>query len=110
MYTYDPMVINGAMTLLRPVTYTILVVTIISFIILLFPKEKQNVFNGYSIVGLSVVLCVIAAQILYFDGILADELGLGGDELSFILTIVIGIFSLVNIILYSKRHMTEKNK
>lgn len=52
--------------------------------------------SGLSVVGLSIVSVIASAQLLYYDAIIVDELGLGGDAVTTYMFLVILILGFVN--------------
>ncbi|GGE79075.1 hypothetical protein [Priestia taiwanensis] len=100
MYSYKSFEIAGEFVLLRPVFITLLVASFIIFIFVVTPKLREKMVNGLAVVGLSIVSTLLAAQLLFYNGIIVDELGLGGDELQFDMAIVILLFSIVNPIVF----------
>jgi hypothetical protein len=46
--------------------------------------------------GLSVVSVIVSAQLLYYDAIIVDELGLGGDSVTTYMFLIILILGFVN--------------
>ncbi|MGN7941189.1 hypothetical protein [Virgibacillus sp. 6R] len=100
MFTYESFVTNGAFTLLRPITITLMIVSAIIFLLIILPKTRNRVVNGFSVISSSLILSIISIQIMFSIGILADELNLAGDPTSFILCVIIFIFSFINVILH----------
>jgi hypothetical protein len=96
MYTYESYETLGAFTLLRPIFITFIVAALLMFFIITFPKLKIKMTSGISVVGLSMVSIIASAQLLYYDAIIVDELGLGGDEVTTYMFLVILILGFVN--------------
>ncbi|RJS58786.1 hypothetical protein [Bacillus sp. PK3_68] len=99
MYTYDSFETMGAFTLLRPVFITLIVAMLFLFLIALLPSLRRKVHHLF-VMGGSVVLVIVSAQLLYYDAIIVDELGLGGDEITTYLFLIIVIFSVMNSIIF----------
>ncbi|MGM7680529.1 hypothetical protein ACSVDA_00115 [Cytobacillus sp. Hm23] len=69
----------------------------LSFIITHKLKRKTN---NLFVLGLSILSVIASAQLLYYDAIIVDELGLGGDEISFYIFLIILIFGFINPIIF----------
>jgi hypothetical protein len=108
MYTYESFETLGAFTLLRPTLITILIVSLLLFIKVIFPKEKIKIINGFTIVSISIISIFISAQVLFYIGIIADEINLGGDPVSFNMFLIILGLSCINSIIYFYRHNERK--
>ena len=104
MYTYDSFVTMGTFTLLRPILITFLVVSVLLFVLILIPKAKKKFINGFSVISLSLLSIWVSAQIIFYQGIIVDELNLGGDSTSFFLFLAITGISCLNLIIYFKRN------
>ncbi|TDL78548.1 hypothetical protein [Peribacillus frigoritolerans] len=94
MPTYDSFETLGTFTLLRPIFVTFIITALLMFLIIIFPKIRLA--NGPTVVGLSIVTVIASAQLLYYDGIIVDELGLGGDVVTTYMFLVILILGFVN--------------
>ncbi|MDE5416178.1 hypothetical protein [Alkalihalobacterium chitinilyticum] len=100
MYTYDSFETLGVFTLLRPMYITVLVMSLLLFFIIIIPKFYTRWLNGFAIISLTSVLIFVSCQLLYYSGIIVDEIGLGGDPVSFYLFLAITIMGAINIIIY----------
>lgn len=100
MYTYDSFETIGDFTLMRPLFVTILAFSLLIFITLFIPKFRLLYHSIFLIVVMSVLCIVLSAQLLFYHGILVDELGMGGDPVSFYSFIAIAIFSIINPIIF----------
>lgn len=100
MYTYESFASGGSFTLLRPVFYSFLLVVLALFIIVLLPKSLSRFMNGFTIASLSIFSIFLSGQLLFFDAIIVDELGLGGDGVSTILFLAIAVLGVANPIIY----------
>lgn len=57
----------------------------------------------------SIIGTVLSAQLFYYDGIIVDELGLGGDSVSFFLMMITVLFALLNPCLYLWKKQTVRD-
>jgi uncharacterized Tic20 family protein len=78
------------------------------FLIVLFPKAKNKLINGFTITSISVISILVSAQLLFFHGIIVDEINLAGDPVSFTMFLVIVGLSILNFIIYFVRHVERK--
>ncbi|HAM80767.1 hypothetical protein [Ornithinibacillus bavariensis] len=95
--------------LLRPMFTMLFVFSLIILILLIVPKTKYYM-NGLMVIGSSVMLSVIAAQLLWTEGVLADELGIAGDVISILLfAAILGLAILSCILFYvQKKKVTDR--
>ena len=100
MYTYESFETLGAFTLLRPIFITFLVVSLLLFFVIIIPKFKNKVINGITVIGLTGISILVSGQLLFYHGIIVDELGLGGDPVSFYIFLAIVGIGIVNLIIY----------
>jgi hypothetical protein len=100
MYTYETFVTDGAFTLMRPVFFTLMILSILFFIIIILPKLRKRLLNGFSVVSLSFILGIITVQVTYYDAIIVDEIALGGDPTTFYLALVTLTLCVMNPILF----------
>jgi|SRR5690625_693321 len=112
MYTYDSFETAGAFTLLRPIFVTFIFALLLMFLIILLPKLRRKMVNSLSVVvGLSLVSIIASAQLLFYDAIIVDEIGLEGDEITTYMFLVILFFGFLNpIIFFTKRSKKEVSK
>ncbi|RBP96663.1 hypothetical protein DFO70_101479 [Cytobacillus firmus] len=103
MYTYESFVTDGAFTLLRPVISSFLLITVVLFILVWLPKVMQGFLNGFTVMAITMISIIVSGQVLFFEAILADELGLGGGS-GFWMFLVIVILGIVSPIIYFIRH------
>ncbi|TDL31283.1 hypothetical protein E2R51_12980 [Jeotgalibacillus sp. S-D1] len=89
----------GSFTLLRPIFFTLLVVSLFLLLAVLVPKTK-NLLNGFTVACISFVTIVVCAQLLFYGAIIADETNLGGDAVSTYLVLIILGISLFNPFIY----------
>ncbi|OOC62646.1 hypothetical protein [Paenibacillus ihbetae] len=100
MYTYKSFETIGAFTLLRPIFISILVVSLLLFFIMIFPKLKNKMVNGFTVLSLSAMSIFVSGQLLYNSGIIVDEIGLSGDPVSFYIFLAITGIGIINLIIY----------
>lgn len=100
MFTYDAIGTLTEFTLLRPIFITILAMMIVSFLTVVVPKFRSMYGNVFPILYLSVASLIASAQLLFFNGVLVDELVLSGDSVSFFLFIGIGALVVLNPCVY----------
>ncbi|MBX9974774.1 hypothetical protein [Cytobacillus firmus] len=98
MYTYESFVTDGSFTLLQPVFYSFLLAAVLLLIFVLTSKARG--ISGTAVVFISLILIIISGQVLIFDAIIADELGLGGDGTASLLFLGIAVLSLVSPVLF----------
>lgn len=96
MYTYESFVTEGAFTLLQPVFYSSLLAAVILLIFALTSKA----ISGIVVVFISLILIIISGQVLFFDAIIADELGLGGDGTATLLFLGIAFLNLASPVIF----------
>jgi hypothetical protein len=85
---------------MRPIFFTLLVLSIALFFLILYPRTRRRILNVFSVISLSFIFALMAVQVIYFDGIIVDEIGLGGDAVSTVTSLLILFFSLLNPIAY----------
>ncbi|MCF6136590.1 hypothetical protein [Pseudalkalibacillus berkeleyi] len=103
MYTYESFEILGAFTLLRPVFITFLVISLLLFVTVLLPKPKTKFLNLFTVISISIISLIVSTQVLYYDAIIVDEIGLGGDEVTTYMYIIVAVFSIINPLIYFVR-------
>ncbi|CAH8716246.1 hypothetical protein M5W83_01865 [Paenibacillus thiaminolyticus] len=104
MYTHYSFVTAGAFTLLRPIFVTLVMASLLMFLIIILPKLRRKMTGGLAVVGLSLVSVIVSGQLLYYYGVITDELGLRGDLIATSIFFVNLIFCIVNpIIFYTRR-------
>lgn len=100
MYTFKSFETLGTFTLLRPVFVVILIISLILFFLMIIPRFKNKIVNGFGVASLSTVSIIVSAQLIFYVGVIADEINLGGDAVSIYLFLAIAILSIVNPIIY----------
>jgi hypothetical protein len=108
MYTYESFEEFGEFTLLRPIFITFLLVALILFLIVILPRTKNKLINGFTVTSISIISILVSAQLLFYHGIIVDEINLAGDPVSFTMFLVIVGFSVLNSIIYFVRHGEKK--
>jgi hypothetical protein len=84
----------------RPIYIFFIIILAISLIIVISQKNHLKLINGSTIISISFISSAVSAFMTYQIGILSDELGIGGDSVSFIMFIVVVIMSVVNLLAY----------
>lgn len=84
----------------RPIFILFIVILIVSLIVILFQKNHYKIINGYTVIITLLITYIVSAILLYQTGILADELGMGGNALSTIMFFVIILLGFVNYLVY----------
>ncbi|MGI2326807.1 hypothetical protein [Planococcus sp. YIM B11945] len=100
MYTYETFETLGVFTLMRPVFYTALFISVGLFAAIIFMKRSGNFLNGFAVIGISAATVMLSGEVLIYDSIIVDELGLGGDSLSFFLFLATFVLGFVNPFVY----------
>jgi hypothetical protein len=100
MYTYEPFGTLGVFTLLRPVFITLLLASILMFLLVITPILQTKMVNALAVIGLSVVSVILSAQLLFYNGIIVDEINLGGDPFTFYMCVAILLFNIINPIVF----------
>lgn len=93
-------------TLLRPIYYLIAVFSVCNFMYVIFLRNKVKA-SSYVIVN-SFFFLIIAAVLLFQEGIIVDEFNRSGDSVTFYLTILLGILFIVSFI-FQKNKTRGKN-
>ncbi|GIP00854.1 hypothetical protein J14TS5_59390 [Paenibacillus lautus] len=92
---------TNIVTHFRPIYILFILILIISLFIMIFRKDHHKVINGFTIGIITLISLAVSAYLTYQIGILSDELGIGGDAVSFYMFIVVVILSLVNPLVYA---------
>lgn len=109
MYTYESFVSHGTFTLLRPVSFTLLLVSLVVFLSILIPQTRRKFINGFSVIIMAALTSVMTLQLIFYNGILADELNLSGDGVSLTIGILILALNGLNLVTYYSRRYTKKH-
>jgi len=88
--------LGESFTLLRPIYYLITAFSVCNFVYITFLKNKVKASN-YVILN-SFFFLIIAAALLFQEGIIVDEFNRSGDSVTFYLTILLGILFIVSFI------------
>ena len=100
-FTYTNFAIDGTFTLFQPIFRTIFIFSIIFLAIVIaktIPTWIAVLYSAFSI--------VIAGQLLWFSGVIIDELSLSGNSSDTVLFVAICITNLISIFV----SMTKKTK
>ncbi len=79
-------------------------IVFVSILILFIFFQKSKFINGFSVISISIICSLISAISLWQIGIMADELNLAGDPVSFILFFSVIGLSALNILVYLFRN------
>ena len=88
-------------TLLRPIYYLLAVFSVCNFMYVTFLRNKVKTSN-YVIVN-SFFFLIIAAALLFQEGIIVDEFNRSGDCVTFYLTILLGVLFIASFIFQKKK-------
>ncbi|TYS67828.1 hypothetical protein FZC76_14815 [Sutcliffiella horikoshii] len=108
MFTYQSFEIDGSFALLRPILYMLLAVSILLFILIVVPKFKAMILSTLMVIILSLLNILVAAQVMVFSAIAADELNFAGDSVGMILFMSILAISALNMLLFLKRNRSKQ--
>lgn len=84
----------------RPIYILFIIILIVSLLITLFHKNYYKIINWFTIIIIISISLVVSAYMTYQIGILSDELAIGGDAVSFIMFIIVGILSFIISLVY----------
>ncbi|MGE7780535.1 hypothetical protein ACQKL0_11285 [Peribacillus sp. NPDC097264] len=104
MYTYESFAVDGVFTLLRPMLITFVIMGFLLFIGVIFQKRVYSFIHASTVIILSLLSIIVSAQVVFYEGVIVDELGLGGDAMTTYIFLVIIGFSIVNPLIYFSRH------
>ncbi|MCQ9284611.1 hypothetical protein ACOSZH_02875 [Priestia megaterium] len=93
-------------TLLRPIYYLIAVFSVCNLVYIIFLRNKVKA-SGYVIVN-SFFFLMIAAALLFQEGIIVDEFNRSGDSVTFYLTMLLGFLFIASFI-FQRKKMRDKN-
>ena len=74
MYTYESFETMGSFTLLRPIFITLLIVSVMMFILVILPRTKNKIISGFTVSFISILSILVSAQVLFYSGIIVDEI------------------------------------
>lgn len=100
MFTYDSFASFGTFILFRPVFWTIFAMSLLLFFVIMIPKLRAKWANRFAVIGFSFFSIIISAQLLIYEGIIVDEIGLGGDEAAFFLFVAIALLNSLSLAVY----------
>ncbi|BFI99130.1 MULTISPECIES: hypothetical protein [Priestia] len=98
--------LGAPFTLLRPIYYLIAAFSVCNFMYVIFLRNKVKA-SSYVIVN-SFFFLIIAAVLLFQEGIIVDEFNLSGDSVTFDLTILLGVLFVASFI-FQKKKTRSKN-
>jgi len=104
MYTYKSFATDGVFTLLQPIQFTMLAVSLITLIFVLIPIIRKQYLNWLTLSFISAMNIVLSALVIFFGAILADEMNLGGDAIGLWLALGTCIVSLLALLIYFGQH------
>ncbi|MFE3572881.1 hypothetical protein [Lysinibacillus sp. NPDC059133] len=64
---------------------------------------KKSVVNGYSVIMLAFVSCIVSGVLMIIAGYIADEVPSGGDPITLYMFLVVLLLSMVNMIFVSRK-------
>ena len=95
---------------LRPMYIFLIIVLVVSLVILIFQKKDLKVINGFTVIIIGLICSGASAISLYMSGYIVDEFGLGGDAISTYMVIGIGILSIINLYIYSRKFYDNEDE
>ena len=104
MYTYEAFETDGVFTLLRPILMTFVIMGVLLFIGIILPKTINTFIHASTVISLSILSILVSAQVVFYDAIIVDELGMGGDTMATSMFMIIIVFGIVNPLVYSFQH------
>ena len=107
MFSHELIGSMSEFTLMRPVFFSLFVLLAITFLTVAVPKWRLMFRHVVPILLLSIIGIMVSAQLLFYEGVLVDELGLSGDPVTFYLFIGIGFFALLNPCVYLWMNQNE---
>ncbi|MBM7649928.1 cytochrome bd-type quinol oxidase subunit 2 [Bacillus ectoiniformans] len=107
MYTYESF---GTFTLLRPIFVSFLILLLVLLVIIILPRANSKVINGFTVTCISILSIFVSAQVLFYSGIIVDEMNLGGDAVSTALFLIIAAISILNPIIYFRGYRKENKR
>ncbi|HZH59021.1 MAG TPA: hypothetical protein VEY70_05530, partial [Metabacillus sp.] len=69
---------------------------------------RNKMINKITVLSVSSITILVSVQLLFYSGIIVDEIGLGGDPVSFTLFLTIFGFGIINCFVY--RIMRKEKK
>ncbi|NRR04046.1 hypothetical protein HP570_17640 [Brevibacillus sp. RS1.1] len=89
--------------LLRFVMITFIISLVVISVALLLQKKKGNLVNGFTLSMISAISVTVSGTNLMMMGYIADELNLGGDDMSTYMFFIIVGLNILNFLLYLKK-------
>ncbi len=87
----------------RPIYILFIIILSISLFITIFQKNHYKIINRFTIIIILSISLLVSAYLTYQIGILSDELGIGGDAVSFNMFIAVVALSFVVFLVYLKK-------
>ncbi|MGM0837243.1 MAG: hypothetical protein ACQEV7_13890 [Bacillota bacterium] len=84
----------------RTIFITFTIIMAVLFILVMLNRGNFRLVNGFSIFSITAISILVSGLLLYTEGILVDELGLGGDPAVFYLFISIVLLGMGSMFLY----------
>ncbi|MGG3802085.1 hypothetical protein [Metabacillus fastidiosus] len=100
MYTYESFETLGVFTLLRPIFFRFLIISLLLLIKVILPITKMPYINGFTIANISIISAVVFAQVVFYNAIIVDETGLRRDEFSSYMFLIIVVLAFINPLVY----------
>ena len=88
----------------RPILIAFIVLLLIFLLASIFYKGKHKLTFRVTIVIVSLICTTLSAKYMWEIGIIADEKGMGGDPVSFVMFLFIVGLSILNLIIVSFRN------
>ncbi|BAH45659.1 conserved hypothetical membrane protein [Brevibacillus brevis NBRC 100599] len=89
--------------LLRFVMITFIISLVVISVAILLQKKKGNLVNGFTLSMISAISVTVSGTNLMMMGYIADELNLGGDDMSTYMFFIIVGLNILNFLLYLKK-------
>ncbi|GAB1533157.1 MULTISPECIES: hypothetical protein [Brevibacillus] len=89
--------------LLRFVMITFIISLVVISVALLLQKKQGNLVNGFTLSMISAISVTVSGTNLMIMGYIADELNLGGDDMSTYMFFIIVGLNILNFLLYLKK-------
>lgn len=100
MYTHPTFESYGTFILLRPIFYSLLAASVVLLVFIVWPKLRKRLLNIFAVVSISLLTFWVSVMTFYYHAIIVDEIGLGGDSVSFYLFLLIAALSVLNPFIY----------
>jgi hypothetical protein len=87
----------------RPILIAFIILLLIFLLASVLYKGKRKLVIGTSMVIVSSIFTILSAKFMWDIGIIADEKGMGGDPVSFVMFLFIVGLSLLNPVIFTKK-------